>query len=115
MTMTTETTITETHIEAVYDAVTFMRLASQILSEGEIDDRVASEISWMLGSTRKRLEPIINLLELIQFEQEGGQSPADARPDASDAVLIGAEVLRLWEKFAARRRAVEKSKSGENS
>jgi hypothetical protein len=68
--------ITKELIENTYDAVTIMRLFSQRLSEGEVDDNEASEMSWMLGSTRKRLEPVVDMLEMIEREQEK-RSPAE--------------------------------------
>jgi hypothetical protein len=68
--------ITKELIENTYDAVTIMRLFSQRLSEGEVDDNEASEMSWMLGSTRKRLEPVLDMLEMIEREQEK-RSPAE--------------------------------------
>jgi hypothetical protein len=64
------TKITAEHIDVIYDATTFMRLASQILSEGEVDDEKAGEISWLLGSLEKRLEPIIPVLEEAQSDQD---------------------------------------------
>ena len=53
-------------IDNTYDAITMMRLASQILSGGDVDDNVAGEISWMLGSCKKRLEPVIEFLEALE-------------------------------------------------
>jgi len=99
--------VTETHIDALYDAITFLRLSSQILSEGEIDDRVAGEISWMLGSVKRRLEPVINLLEEMESRQErGGDQSTD------DLLEIGSEMLVLWEKFARRRQASGGTQNG---
>lgn len=63
-------TVSKELIENTYDAVTIMRMFSQRLSEGEVDDNEASEMSWMLGSTRKRLEPVLEILEMIEREQE---------------------------------------------
>lgn len=62
--------VTKEHVEHVYDAVTMMRLSSQILCNGEVDDNLASELSWMLGSCKKRLSDVIDLLERIEGEQE---------------------------------------------
>lgn len=67
--------VTKDIIENTYDAVTIMRLFSQRLSEGEVDDNEASEMSWLLGSARKRLEPVLDMLEMIEREQEK-RSPA---------------------------------------
>ncbi len=61
--------VTDAHIDTVYDAIQTMRLFSQFLSGGEIDDRMASEMSWLLGSLKRRLDPITDLLETIQAEQ----------------------------------------------
>jgi hypothetical protein len=69
-------TVTKELIENTYDAVTIMRLFSQRLSEGEVDDHEASEMSWLLGSAKKRLEPVLYLLEKIEHEQEQ-RTPAE--------------------------------------
>ena len=61
--------VTDDLINDTYDAITMMRLSSQILSEGDVDDTMANEISWMLGSCKKRLEPVIDFLEKLQGQQ----------------------------------------------
>jgi hypothetical protein len=61
--------VTAEIIDATYDAIVLMRFLSQRLSEGEITDDLAEEMSWLLGSTKKRLEPVINLLEEIETDQ----------------------------------------------
>ncbi|MBD9592706.1 hypothetical protein IB270_07665 [Ensifer sp. ENS05] len=75
--------VTSDHIDTVYDATQTMRLFSQVLSGGEIDDRMANEMLWLLGSLKRRLDPIINLLEEVQTEQEKAGSerrPSGAKP-----------------------------------
>lgn len=62
--------VTNEHIDSVYDATQTISLFSQILSDGEIGDRTAGEMSWLLGSVKKRLDPIIDLLERLQMKQE---------------------------------------------
>jgi hypothetical protein len=61
--------VTDDHVDALYDAITMMRLSAQLLSEGDVDGRTAGEISWMLGSCKKRLEPVIGLVERVQLDQ----------------------------------------------
>jgi hypothetical protein len=63
------TKVTAEIIDATYDAIVLMRFLSQRLSEGEITDDLAEEMSWLLGSTKKRMEPVINLLEEIETDQ----------------------------------------------
>ena len=60
------TTITKEHINGLYDACAMMRLFSQVMNEGEIDDRKASEMSWLLGTAKLRLEPLLDVVEQIQ-------------------------------------------------
>jgi hypothetical protein len=64
--------VTDAHIDAVYDACARMRLASQMLSDhdGNLGTKNGGDLSWVLGSTKIRLEPIINLLEALQSEQK---------------------------------------------
>ncbi|OQP86030.1 hypothetical protein BTR14_13180 [Rhizobium rhizosphaerae] len=69
-------TVTKELIDNTYDAVTIMRLFSQRLSEGEVSEDEASEMSWLLGSAKRRLEPVIDLLEKIEHEQEQ-RTPAE--------------------------------------
>jgi hypothetical protein len=66
--------ITSELIDAAYDASVLMRFLSQRLSEGEITDDLAGEMSWLLGSTKKRLEPVIIALEHIEHDQQKGDA-----------------------------------------
>jgi hypothetical protein len=94
--------VTVEHIEAVYDAVNMMRLFSQRLADGEVHDIEASEMSWLLGSAKKRLDPVIGILELAKHEQERSS------PDPQDDLLeIGAQILAVMERFKRRREAGE--------
>lgn len=61
--------ITAELIDNVYDALSIMCLFSQRLSEGEITDIEAGDMAWLLGSTKRRLEPVINALERIENEE----------------------------------------------
>lgn len=92
--------VTTDHLDAIYDCVSLMRLFSQRLSEGEVSDIEAGEMAWLLGSTRKRLEPVIHLLEQQQLHHDRRQTSPE------DAVLeIGAEVLAVMERFKRQREA----------
>jgi hypothetical protein len=92
--------VTNDHIDVVYDAITLMRFLSQRLSEGEIGDVEAGEMSWLLGSAKRRLDPIIGLLELAKHEQE------NSSPDPQDELLeIGAQILAVMERFKRQREA----------
>ncbi|NLS07634.1 hypothetical protein HGP14_30690 [Rhizobium sp. P32RR-XVIII] len=84
--------VTNEHIDAVYDATQTISLFSQILSDGEIGDRSAGEMSWLLGSVKKRLDPIIDLLERMQMKQE-----------RSSELGIADEIEALEKKLAALR------------
>lgn len=64
------TTVTAELIDNVYDAITLMSLFAQRLSEGEISDNEAGEMSWMLGSAKKRLEPVIMALEEVEHSND---------------------------------------------
>ncbi len=102
-------------IDATYDAITTMRLFSQRLSEGEIDDNLASEMSWLLGSAKKRLEPVINLLERIENEQSRISSPADyvsgLVKDATGDFELLSEIMAVTAKFQRIRQGLEGAKS----
>lgn len=52
--------------DTLMDVMTFLRISSQILSEGGISDQYAAEISWLLGSHKKRLEPLMDLIERLE-------------------------------------------------
>lgn len=58
------------HIDAVYDATQIMSLFAGLLADGDVDDKKAGEMSWLLGSAKKALDPIIDLLEKLQAEQK---------------------------------------------
>lgn len=68
------TTVSEL-IDTTYDAVTMMRISAQILSDGEVSDTMAGELSWMLGSCKKRLEDVINALEMLDYARS--QTPSE--------------------------------------
>jgi hypothetical protein len=91
------TKVTNELIDATYDAVTMMRLFSQRLSEGEVDDNVASEMSWLLGSAKKRLEPVLNVLEQIESQQ------TSTIKNAGEDLELLSEIMALTAKFQRRR------------
>ncbi len=69
------TRVTSEHIDHAYDAFTMVRIAAQALSHGRVDAQLAGDLSWMLGSVNRRMEPILGLLE--QAEAEGGDPRAE--------------------------------------
>lgn len=93
--------VTDELIDATYDAVTMMRLFSQRLSEGDVDNNVASEMSWLLGSAKKRLEPVLNLLEQIESQQ------TSSIKDAGEDLELLSEIMALTAKFQRRRQELE--------
>ena len=72
------TTVSEL-IDNTYDAVTMMRISAQILSEGEVSQDMAGELSWMLGSCKKRLEDVINALEIMDHARSHSSSTPVAK------------------------------------
>jgi hypothetical protein len=66
-------TVTAEHIDNMHDALNLMQIVSDRLLHGEIGDNEASSMSWLLGSTRKRLEPVVYLLEKAEYHQERQQ------------------------------------------
>jgi hypothetical protein len=96
------TKVTAELIDATYDAIVLMRFLSQRLSEGEVSDDLAQEMSWLLGSTKKRLEPVINLLEEIETDQIK-QKPREN----DDLIELGSEILALHAKFQRRRQGLK--------
>jgi hypothetical protein len=98
------TTVTAELIDNVYDAITLMSLFAQRLSEGEISDTEAGEMSWMLGSTKKRLEPVIEALEDV----ERAQRNPDPREN-EDLIQLGSEILALHAKFQRCRQGLKEA------
>lgn len=92
--------VTSELIDATYDAIELMSLLTQRLSDGVVQPREASSMSWLLGRAKERLEPVINALEELEYEQQnGGPRNAD-----TDLIELGSEILSLHEKFSRRRR-----------
>lgn len=83
--------ITSDHIDAVYDATQTMSLFTQILSH----DNTAAEMSWLLGSAKKRLSPVIDLLERLETKQ---------RECASDLAILD-DVIALEQRLEKLREA----------
>lgn len=90
--------VTAELIDNVYDAITVMCLFSQRLSEGEITDKEAGEMSWLLGSTKKRLEPVIVALEHVESVQRQTEPS-----ESEDLIELGAEILALHARFQRTR------------
>lgn len=96
--MTTFTKISELPIstsrpsDIVLDAVNLMRVVGQILSQGDISDEYADELSWLLGSCKKRLEPLAELLET--FEGAGAISIIPEAYRADLAIMVDIEASR---------------------
>ncbi|WP_311272109.1 MULTISPECIES: hypothetical protein [unclassified Rhizobium] len=71
-------TVTEGMIDAVYDALAVMNMFTQRLADGEVSQNEGTDMSWILGSTKRRLEPILSVLEHIQNEQRNPQEMQSA-------------------------------------
>ncbi len=89
------TPVTSRHIDDMFDACATLQMISQALSEGDIGDKEAGDMSWLLGSMKKRIVEVIHLLENIQADQQA-ESDREGSPPRSEA------------------RSVEKSNNGEN-
>lgn len=96
--------VTAELIDNVYDAITVMGLFSQRLSEGEISDKEAGEMSWLLGSTKKRLEPVIEALEDVGREQRQSEPQ-----ESDDLIELGSEILALYARFQRRRQGLKEA------
>lgn len=46
--------ITEQNIDHIYDALSTMALASEMLARGNVDNKDASDMAWLLGGERRR-------------------------------------------------------------
>lgn len=92
---------TESLIDATYDALIVMNIVSQRLSEGEVSDKEASDMAWLIGSTKRRLEPVVEALE--GYGDGNGSAASAAKPDLAE---LGSEVLALYERFRQRQRDV---------
>lgn len=94
--------VTDQHIDAVYDAMEMMALFGQILRDGEINDKMAGEMAWLLGSAKARLEPALGVLEKIHAAEV--KQPGNA-PGEDDLNLLS-EVLALTARFERRRKGL---------
>lgn len=65
--------ITEQNIDHIYDALSTMALASEMLARGNVDNKDASDMAWLLGSAKKRLNETLKAVEEAQFVQETKQ------------------------------------------
>lgn len=98
---------TEALIDATYDALILMNVVCQRLSEGEVSDQEASDMCWLLGSTKRRLEPVVDALE--EFGSAGFPTAPAANPDLAE---LGSEVLAVYERFRQRQRDVREAANG---
>lgn len=62
--------ITDQHIDHIYDALCTMAIASDILSRGNVDNKEASDMAWLLGTAKNRLNETLKAVEEAQFAQE---------------------------------------------
>jgi hypothetical protein len=90
--------VTADHIDNVHDALNLMQIVSDRLLHGEIGDNEASSMSWLLGSTKKRLEPVLHLLEEVEYRQEN-RRPAD--------LALVSEIADLQKRFDALKAKLE--------
>jgi hypothetical protein len=97
--------VTPDLIDATYDAITIMSLFAQRLSEGEISDDEAGGMSWLLGSTKRRLEPVIVALEEIETDQ---RHKVPSRPGEDELNLLS-EIMALTAKFNRRRQSLKEA------
>lgn len=98
------TKVTNEIIDVTYDAMTMMRLFGQRLSEGEVNDQEAGEMSWLLGTAQKRLEAVINCLEEVQTDQRRKEPPEN-----EDLIELGTELLTLYARFQRRRQGLKEA------
>lgn len=96
------TKVTAELIDATYDAIELMSIFAQRLSEGEVSDTEAGSMSWLLGSTKKRLEPVIEALEEVEHEHRQ-QAPREN----DDLIELGSEILTLYARFQRRRQGLK--------
>jgi hypothetical protein len=99
------TKVTSELIDATYDAITLMSFFAQRLSEGEVSDHLAGEMSWLLGSTKRRLEPVIVALEEIETDQ---RQQAPSKPNEDELNLLS-EIMALTAKFNRRRQSLKEA------
>lgn len=92
-------TITKAHTDTVYDAVEMMRLASDILLDGNLTEKECHRLSWLLGGHARRLSGIIETMEEVEEYQP---------QSASDLLSIGDEIEALEARLAAARRNAER-------
>lgn len=86
--------VTDHHIDALYDAMEMMALFGQILRNGEINDKMAGEMAWLLGSTKQRLGPVMGLLE----------NNVQSKEPAGDDIDLLSEVMALTARFERNRK-----------
>lgn len=95
------TKITDELIDGMYDAVTTTSLFAGRLSDGDVGNSEASEMSWLLGSMRRRLEAALIVLEQIQTEQRRNHPEENY-----DLIELSDQIQALQAKFERRRQDV---------
>jgi hypothetical protein len=98
------TKVTDELIDSMYDAITTASLFAGRLSDGDVSNPEASEMSWLLGSMRRRLEAALIVLEQIQTEQRRNH-PEECR----DILELSDQIQALQAKFERRRRDVNEA------
>jgi hypothetical protein len=96
------TKVTDELIDSMYDAITTTSLFAGRLSDGDVHNSEASEMSWLLGSMRRRLEAALIVLEQIQTEQRR------THPEECHSLIeLSDQIQALQAKFERRRRDVK--------
>jgi hypothetical protein len=117
--------ITKDFVEQVLDDMRLLEVCGKAMLADDATEWTRYSVARILETVAARMGKTVDVLDALV----AGQTVAIAKPtetsetltemgeftEIADAVLIGAEVLRLWEKFAARRRAVDIGNNGENS
>ncbi|MBD8555529.1 hypothetical protein IFT84_13535 [Rhizobium sp. CFBP 8762] len=95
--------ITEDHLDHLYDTIEVMNLAIHTLGNGDAGAQAQQSLSWILGTSRRRLEGVRNDIELLKSEMAGADYPA------TDPLLeLGTQILAVMERIQRQRSARER-------
>lgn len=107
--------VTEGMIDAIYDALAVMSMFTQRLADGEVSQNEGTDMSWILGSTKRRLEPILSVLEHIQAEQQRTFSPADYINGLIDGTKAELDLLSEISAVTAKFQRIRQEREGAKS
>lgn len=105
--------ITEANVDQIMDDATLLDVCAAALLVEEDAERTRRNVSRLLESVAARMGHTIDILDSLFDESRASPAPTVVSgPEVADVVFIGDEILRIWDRLAARKRAVDNGESG---